>query len=437
MVRTLTAAIVVTALVAMAIPAAAQGLPTKMTLTIPEAIELAWRNNINSLNAQNAVSDAKASKLGGRSVYLPRLSLSASWDRSYPKQQINFGSSIFASQDSYGYRFSLSQPLFDGFRYIYAPRWETANVSRSEARLRSTRQRITSETKSFCYDLLKAQMLADVRQKSVKQAQEQLQTSQARYELGSASLSDFLKAKVRLGNDSLSLIVAENDIMVRRARLNDYLGLPVNRATEIDAQMNLEAYQIPSTQEQLAAVNDHPDVQDAMRSVDMASANIGSARSNRYPYVSANASYSYNTSQFPDGFDEIAANDRAAIGISINYTIFSGFSTTSQIRRAKVSKHTAENQLAQAKRTVALAVTTAALKVEEARRRYEVTIEQVRSAEEDFNIAQEKYNLGAATILDVLDAQVSLSDAETKKIEAIFDFSLAVAQLEKAMGKGD
>ncbi len=50
-------------------------------------------------------------------------------------------------------------------------------------------------------------------------------------------------------------------------------------------------------------------------------------------------------------------------------------------------------------------------------------------------IAQERYNLGAATILDLLEAQKNLADAQNNFISAKYDFNLAVSELDKAMGR--
>lgn len=432
-----TAAIVTVALLAVSIPAAAQEIPTKTTLTIPEAIELAWRNNIKSISQLDNVRLAEAQKLDSRQTYLPSLTWSGSWSRNSPIQLSFINNQLVELQDFYRFNFSLRQPIFNGFRYVFTPRSSTANVDRSKSQLRSTRQQVALETKQACYDLLKAQMLTDVQRQAVKRSAEQLETAKARYELGSASLSDFLKSKVQLGNDSLLLITRENDIAVKRATLNDLLGMPVSRPTEIDARLEFEPHDIPDATARQAAVDGHPDVVAADYALRGARADIGSARSARYPTVSAFADYSYSTPIFPDAFSDVTGDDNASFGISLSYTIFSGFSTTAQIRQAKVREHTAEADLAQAKRTVSLAIATASLKVDEARKRYQVSEEQVNSAQEDLNIAQEKYNLGAATILDVLDAQVSLSQSQTDKIQAVFDYNLAVAQLEKAMGKGD
>jgi len=61
--------------------------------------------------------------------------------------------------------------------------------------------------------------------------------------------------------------------------------------------------------------------------------------------------------------------------------------------------------------------------------------ESVAAAQEDLNIVKEKYNLGAATIIEVLDAEVSFKQAQVNQVQALFDYNLAVSRLEKVMGR--
>jgi outer membrane protein len=75
------------------------------------------------------------------------------------------------------------------------------------------------------------------------------------------------------------------------------------------------------------------------------------------------------------------------------------------------------------------------MEIEQLKKQVEVSTENVAAAEEDFRITQEKYNLGAATILDLLTSQVSLKEAQVALIRVQFDLNLAVARLENAMGK--
>ena len=95
---------------------------------------------------------------------------------------------------------------------------------------------VALSVKEGCYNLLKAQMLYEVQIDAVKKSIEQLNMARARYDLGSASLSDYLKAKVQLGNDSLNLITYANNVKLTESSLNSLLGLDINTPLEIDAK---------------------------------------------------------------------------------------------------------------------------------------------------------------------------------------------------------
>jgi len=124
------------------------------------------------------------------------------------------------------------------------------------------------------------------------------------------------------------------------------------------------------------------------------------------------------------------------IGASLNFTLFSGFHRKTAVSNARASVKYAQETLDQTERTVAFSVKQAYLGVDLAAETRNLADQIEVSAQEDFNLAQEKYNLGAATILDLLDAQVSLTRAQNDKVNAMFDYHVAVARLENAIGQG-
>ena len=99
------------------------------------------------------------------------------------------------------------------------------------------------------------------------------------------------------------------------------------------------------------------------------------------------------------------------------------------------ARNNARAALTEEKHLVSLQIKQAYLEIEKTSEQVKVNEENVAAAEEDLKITQEKYNLGAATILDLLDAQVSLKEAQMSKISSEFDYNLAVAALEHATGK--
>jgi len=119
----------------------------------------------------------------------------------------------------------------------------------------------------------------------------------------------------------------------------------------------------------------------------------------------------------------------------LSMPIFDGFATKSNIRQAQLNLAVAQEELRQAKRDVTLAVKQAFLNVTEAEQRIRVTEESLALAEEENRLAEERYRLGASFLLELIDSQVAYSTAQTNHISGLYDYKLAVAQLEHAVGK--
>ncbi|MGH8004687.1 MAG: TolC family protein, partial [Limisphaerales bacterium] len=122
-------------------------------------------------------------------------------------------------------------------------------------------------------------------------------------------------------------------------------------------------------------------------------------------------------------------------GFSVGYNIFDRFSTYRSIKSSQARHSNARESYLQTKSQVALEVKQAFLDLAQARQKLDVTNQQSESAEEDLNIVQEKYNLGAATILELLDAQVSYKQAKSDQVQSLFDYNLAAARLKKSIGE--
>ncbi len=120
---------------------------------------------------------------------------------------------------------------------------------------------------------------------------------------------------------------------------------------------------------------------------------------------------------------------------SLSFNIFNHGSDYANLRSARNSQKTAEENLKNTKNSVALEIKQSFLELERAKEAKKLAEESVAAAQEDLNLVKEKYNLGAATILEVLDAEVSFKEAQTNHVQALFDYNLAVSQLEKALGR--
>jgi len=407
----------------------------KRVLTIDDCVNIALKNSFPARSAQENYQSARWGYLGGFSGLLPSLSVSSGWARNSKEiLRLRLGQFV-SSRDQYSFNLGLNQTIFNGGanfanfnlkRYGKKSAWDD---------LKLAEKLVALNVKQGCYDLLKAQMLYDVQKDAVGVSLEQLKMAKARYDLGAASLSDYLKAKVQLGNDSLTLITNENNVKLAEATLNSLLGLDVNTPLEINARLGYTKLDVEVEQETRKALESHPQIDKAKMGLNQSNSSLTLARSANYPSVSFFGDYSWSDIAFPKSSSEWKQFASWDIGIRVSLSIFEGFLTTSQVRSAKAQVRLSKDNLEQSKRDLALAIKQADLSVKEAERKIQLTNDALTSAEEDLKLTQEKYNLGAASILDLLNANVSYKTAKNNQVQALYDYNLAVAQFEKATAR--
>lgn len=271
-------------------------------------------------------------------------------------------------------------------------------------------------------------------EEAVKRSEEQLKLIESKYELGSASRSDVLKQRVRLGNDRLALLEAANSVTTTRASLAYTIGIDPRAQVEFSTQYEVREYE--GTEESVVdfALDHNPSLLSSNKDLDAARHSVRARWADYLPTLSGFASYSIFDGTRGDTATYDFSSDSRTYGISLNWTIFDGFLRERNLVAAKVNRNIAAAAAADRRNEILAKAQSFYLELQRLKEQRQVAAENVEAAQEDLNITQEKYNLGAATILDLLDAQVSIKEAQVALIQAEFDYSLTVARLENAMG---
>jgi outer membrane protein len=406
-------------------------------LTIDQCINIALMNNYDVKAAEKNYDRAKYGLLGTWQGFLPKADISLRGTR-YDQTSVIYpaGGFPYSSRNSYGLGLSFSQTIFDGWNNVANYNYYKKGKFSAGENLKLTKQTVVLGVKNSCYALLKAGMLLEVQTEAVKRSEEQLTMAKAKYDLGAASLSDYLKAKVQLSNDSLALITAQNDIKLAEADLNNIMGRNVDTPVQIDAKLEYKKFDpsaYPMTEE---TIENHPQINITRSEVDQAHSQLTIARSQNSPKISLGVNYSWSDYKFPKSWADYQKRpDPWSVGMQVSLNLFNGLSTISNIWSAQASLQVAKEKLKNDRREVKLEINKALLAVTEAEQKIRVTEDALKSAEEDLNLTKEKYNLGAASMLELLDANYSYKTAESNQVQALYDYNLAIAQLEKAIGK--
>jgi outer membrane protein TolC len=429
------------------------GISSAKELTLEDCIDMALRNHNSIISARGTLNNAKQTVWTTAGAFLPSFSVSGNVSETHRPSSVEsvigtYGvdlgdgsflldtTEVYNSGFSKGYSFGISSSLtwFNGGRNIFNYLGSKTEKAYWEYQLEQARQNIILEVKQKYFAYLKAQDSKRIYEEAVKRGEEQYKLASSRYEVGSASKSDMLKAQVQYGQDKLQLLRSENQVRLAHAQMAYLIGIDVNSDVEFSKTYQRKRYDDTEETALKYGLSYHPGLLASHKNIEASKYDLKSTWGRFLPTITTSFDKSWSASTW-DRINDLSYQDQSwRISTSINWSIFANFDRKRDLSRARAALNTARADYAYAKNSVTLAVKQAWLDIKLARESLSVAEENVAAASEDMALVQEKYRLGAATILDVLKAQESLITAQNSKVEADFDYNLSVAELENAMG---
>lgn len=413
--------------------------PPGQPLTLEQCIAIALKYQ-PSLRASAASIEASRARLEqSLASYYPQVNL----NNSFSTATNNFspvttsGALVTGGRNRYSWTFTdlttsaltLNQNIYDFGRTANAVTVSKENIRASQEDFVITRQNVIFNVQQAYYNVLQTLRLIRVAEDTVNQNQQRLEQAQGFYQAGTRPKIDVTNAEVNLANAQLALIRTRNNYQVARATLNNALGLRQDLNFPIEDSLEFKRREITLDEILKKAYDQRPEIAQIKARQRAQEGTIKLAESGYYPTLSGNASYTYRTGDFNKDYywDWF-------FGASINFPIFSGFSTPNQIAEGKA---TLRNLLAQeeiVKLAIRLEGEQAYLGLREADERTRVTERTIGQAQENFELASGRYQVGVGFPLEVTDAEVLLANARANYIQALADYRIAEARIDKAMG---
>jgi outer membrane protein len=413
---------------------ACMSVATAEVLNLNQCVDYALKNNFGVQAARNSYAGSRAATYTAWGAILPSISISASASRSWPGAfDVNISkrrTDSFGGALSFGVTYSgLGVGTYANFNRLHH------SQSSSYYNLASAQSSLVQQIKADYYSIIRAKSLVSVSIDAVKRDAEGLRVAQSRYELGAASMSDVLKAKVQLGNDQLDSVTQSNNYKLALTSLAFDMGIDVNRGVEIDENLPTPQFTMNFDEALNEAMVGNPDYKKAQFDYAVAKDVKLTSVSNLLPSISFGLTHRTSVDKFSSLFQFKEPNASYALFASLNFNIFNGFNDYASIKQASENANTANQNLYNTKNNVALQVKQAYLALAQADEAKRLSDESVASAQEDLNLVKEKYSLGAATILDLLTAEASLTQAQQNQVQAVYLYNVAVSLVEKALGK--
>lgn len=292
-----------------------------------------------------------------------------------------------------------------------------------------SKQQIKLDATNGYFTILQAQNTVKVDQEAVDQMTAHLQNVQAQFNVGTVAKSDVLRSQVELANNQQVLTKAQNAYEIAISNLNNIMGLPLDTQIQIKDELAHQPYALSLDDSIKYALSHRPEAIQADYNINIAQQSVKVAKAGKLPTVSASAAKKWADTDFP-GTDD----NGWSIGLSATWTPFDSGVTNAKIKQSNSDVEKSLQTAKQTKDSVQLEVRQAYLNMVEAEKRISTSQVTVEQAEEDFKIAQVRYSAGVGTNIDVIDAQVALTQAKNNYIQAMYDFNTSKANLTKAMG---
>ncbi len=313
--------------------------------------------------------------------------------------------------------------------------WRTPSlVDASRATLQSsTHKRSTTindvilDTKIAYYNLLINKNILETNKHEVQEFEKKLLQMQNFVELGRKSKLDLTKAKVNRGHAKLNLLNSEKELELAKANFINLLGLEGEFNYTLEDEAKYETYDFDVKKITQLAIKNRPELKKLLSDESSTRSTLKAAERDHYPKIFARAAYRF------DG-DGATGPDFIA-GIGLDFHIFQGFSKVAAVDENKASLRRIQTEIEIFRRNTILDIKRLYLDLKYSREKIDVTSDGLISAEETLELTEELYKAGRKSQIDILETKSLYSRSKTDNLASIYNYKVALAQLEWATGE--
>lgn len=416
-------------------------VPIPDTLTLPTSIQFALENNFQIQKARQRIEEQTGLIIEVRAQALPTASVDASYteiDEGLSDSQ--FGSE-FVRDNDWSIALNVKQALYKGGSVRAALDVQKLIEESALLDLQAVINDAMLDVRTRYYDALLARDQIGVQEQNVELLEAQVLDAKNRFEAGSVSNFEVLRAEVELANAQPALIRARNGFRIAIEQLRLTLGFTSNSGETLDKVPEILGelsftqviFELQTALE--SALEKRPELLQLDKYLEARKRGIDIARSGYRPDVDLLGSYQFNRSSSSNSFSDRL--DGWTLGVRSSWNVFDGRKTRGQVVQAKSQYELSRLDLSEATLAVEVEVRRALSNLQEAAELAIASGKVISQAEESLRLAQSRYDAGGATQLDVLQARVSLTQARTNQLEAYHSYEVAVATARRSMGVAD
>ncbi len=426
-----------------------------LVLDIGKALEIALSENPTVKVANKEIQKKKYAQKGSYAALFPQVSFAADYNRTLKKQVMymdgfdmgsteipgmedmpNMDEGIEVGRDNnWNLGFNASMPI------INATLWKSLSISAIDVELaieqaRSSKIAMVNQVKKGYYGVLLASDSYRVFKESYDNAMENYLDIKRKFEQGIVAEYDLIRANVTVKNSEPNMLQAENALVLAKWQLKALLGMDLDINIECKGQLTDFEKDLfgdfLSTDTTLANNTD-------LKQMDLQAKQLENTltmqKFDYLPTLSLTGLYQWTAMNNDFKFKDYRWNPYSMVGVSLSIPIFSGGSKFYKIKQTRNSLEQLNLQREDTQRNLQLAIKQYIDNMNTCVKRFDASQKGVEQAERGYMISQKRYDTGAGTLLEMNDSELALTQAKLNFNQAIYDYMVAKADLEKVLGQ--
>lgn len=404
--------------------------------TLREAINEAFRNNTELVNARydKLIADYKVTQTYNESL-IPTLDVKSTYSRAFKKQVFDiFGQKFEVGTDNtINTTFQLTQPI----PILGTPIFQGINIAKYYSRLsnenvNAIESKVATEVKKSFLNVLFLKEVVEVNQKSLQNAQDNLNVVEIRYRNGTVTEFDYLRAKVKVESIKPELSKAENNLTLSKKNLKNTMGLKTDEEIDVVGSLFYDSTEfIMSIDDIINKMIDNNvslrllrinrQINEELLSIDKA---------NYLPKFYLFGQYTlYAGENDTRRLFRYRYYNVVNAGVGMTWT-FNFFSNPFKKSQTELEIKKTDEQITNIREKLKIQAQSIILRIEEAKKRINAQKETVALAERGYELAKISFKNGVINQIDVLDAELILTQSKLAYLQAVYEYLVAKAELE-------
>lgn len=426
-----------------------------LVLDIGKALEIALSENPTVKVADKEIQKKKYAQKGSYAALFPKISFTADYNRTLKKQVMymdgfdmgstdipgmedmpNMDEGIEVGRDNnWNLGFNASMPI------VNAALWKSLSISAVDVELaieqaRSSKIAMVNQVKKGYYGVLLANDSYRVFKESYDNAMENYQDIKRKFEQGTVAEYDLIRADVTVKNSEPNMLQAENALVLAKWQLKALLGMDLDLNIECEGQLtDFEKDLFGDFLSTDTTLANNTDMKQMSLQAKQLEKTLTMQKFDYLPTLSLTGLYQWTAMNNDFKFKDYMWNPYSMIGVSLSIPIFSGGSKFYKIKQTRNSIEQLNLQKEDTRRKLQLAIKQYIDNMNTCIKRFDASQKGVEQAERGYMISQKRYDTGAGTLLEMNDSELALTQAKLNFNQAIYDYMVAKADLEKIIGQ--